>query len=131
MAVPILPELSAAPLQAISRASMRHRVTLATLTSVRLTNGEYTDTWVDEVEQAGLLMMGPSKLTQIAEAIGVKAEGTLRLAFGKLCEAGQQAMVRGTTKGIAWQRLVALTSGTDLTNRLMTLVTVVDVDLNP
>ena len=29
MAVPILPELSAAPLQAMARASMRHRVTLS------------------------------------------------------------------------------------------------------
>jgi len=109
---------------------MRHRVTLETLTSTRLPNGEYRDTWVSGTEQAGLLMMGPSKLTEIAAASGVKADGTLRLPLGLVCQPGQRAMVRGTTKGIAWQRLVSIEAGTDLTNRLFGLAAVADVDLN-
>ena len=130
MASQILPELVAKPYQAIARASMRHRVTLQSFQGVRTPNGEYIDAWVNETEQAGLLMIGGAKVAEIAAARGVKADGTLRLELGKTCTAGQRALVRGTTKGVAWERLVEISSGTDLTSRLFGLAAVVDVDLN-
>jgi hypothetical protein len=130
MASLLLPDLSAAPLQAMSRASMRHRVALETLESIRFPNGEYQDAWVAETEQPGSLKMGGASAAELAAARGVVARGTLRLELGKTCTPGQRAMIRGVTRGVAWQRLVEVTSGTDLTSRLFGLATVVDVDLN-
>lgn len=130
MVGPILPELSAAPLQAIARASMRHRVTLQTYQSVRLPNGEYEKAWVDGTTQPGLLMMGGANVAEIAAARGVEATGTLRLALGSVCLPGQRATVTGIVRGRAWTRTVLVTSGTDDTNRLFGLALVVDVDLN-
>lgn len=127
---PLLSEVWAKRLQVKARASMRHRVTLETLQSVRLVNGEYIDAWVSETEQPGLLMMGGTSVAELAAARGVKADGTLRLVLGKTCVPGQRALVRGTTKGIAWMRLVEITMGTDPTSRLFGLAAVVDVDLN-
>ena len=54
----------------------------------------------------------------------------LQLVFGKPCVAGQRALVRGVADTIAWQRLVEISSGTDLTIPVFGLATVVDVDLN-
>jgi hypothetical protein len=130
-ATPLLSETWARLLQVKARASMRHRVTLQTqVTTTDPITHEVESTWVDGTEQAGLLMMGLSKLTEVAAARGMKADGTLRLELGTIATAGQRARVTGTVKGRSWERLVELTSSADDTNRLFGLVTVVDVVLN-
>lgn len=109
---------------------MRHRVTLASQVRTQLPNHEYETTWQAGPTQPGLLMMGGAHVAEIAAARGVKADGTLRLALGAVCLAGQRATVTGIVRGRAWTRTVLVTSGTDETNRLFGLATVVDVDLN-
>ena len=122
--------MALAPLRAVVELDLTDVVTLESLQSVRTPNGEYIDAWVSETEQAGLLLMGGARLAEIAAARGVKADGTLMLALGKTCRPDQRAMVRGTADGVAWQRVVAISSGTRPTDQLFGLATVVDVDLN-
>ncbi len=130
MVAPMLPELTARPLRAISRASMRHTVALEEAVRIRQPNGEYETTWVSAAPVPCLLMSVGSATAAIGEARGVKAEWTLRLTLGLTVEPGARGLVRGITRGVAWQRLVTITSSPDLTARLFGLATAVDVDLS-
>ena len=130
MTAPLLPPMALAPLRAVVELDLTDVVTLESLQSVRLPNGEYIDAWISETEQAGLLILGGAKVAELAAGRGVKATGMLQLIFGRTCTVGQRAMVRGVADGIAWQRLVEISSGTDVTVPVFGLATVVDVDLN-
>lgn len=116
-------------LRILQEQGLRDRVTLEQLTEIRLPNGEYHRQWVAEPEEPGLLLVGGAKLADLAAAIGVKAQGILKLKRGRSL-AGERAVVRGIQKGVAWQRLVEVTAdlGGD-TERIIRRALWVDVEL--
>lgn len=127
----VAPQAMARRLQAQANVGLRHLVLWETRVSTRQSNGEYVDTWLaEDAEERCLLMMAVASTSEIAAARGVVAGGTCRVVLGRVLYPGMRGLVRWTLKGIAQQRFVEVTSGTDQTNRLFGLATVVDVDLN-
>jgi hypothetical protein len=107
MTVPLLAEIDIEPLQEIAEAGLMHEVTLETRGIVEGPGGTDVTTWVEETEQNGLLTPASAGGTNIrADQPSAAGEWMLAIKSGQAISEGQRAMVRGETKGIAWQRLV-------------------------
>lgn len=110
MVGPLIPPLLQREMQGRDTASMPHRVTLETLTSVRITGGEYTESWVAENEQPGRLdPAGAGGLNLSADKNVPIGEWNLSIAAGRPIVEGQRALVRGGKGDQAWQRLIFVT----------------------
>ena len=128
--IPLHPELTFLDARAISEAGLRHTAQLATTVTVRLPNGEeYTTTTWGTAIPCRLKVIG-TRVAQIAAAQGVEAQWSLVFEQMQDVVIGQQAMVRGATDGVDWQRLVEITADLGLAGRIHRQTTAVDVDLD-
>ncbi len=130
MAAPILPDLAFGPLRAMQERGLRHRLQFEQLLETRRPNGEYVKAWVTEDEEPALLVMGNPEIAELAAAQGVKAQGVLKVKRGRAVS-GKRAIVRGTLKGVAWQRLIEVTA--DLggnTERIVRRALWIDVEVS-
>jgi hypothetical protein len=130
MSMPLHPELTFADSRAISEAGFRHTAQLGTVTTVRYPNGEEaTSIEFGSAITCRLKTIG-TRTADIAAAQGVKAQWSLVFKSATAVTIGQQVIVRGTTDGVAWQRLVEITADLGLTGRVHRQTTAIDVELN-
>ena len=128
--IPLHPDLTFLEARSISEAGLRHTAQLGTITTVRWPNGEETTTVVFAAPVACRLRVIGTRAAEIAAAQGVKAQWSLVFKQAQDVVIGQQAMVRGETDGVEWQRLVEITADLGLAGRIHRLTTAVDVELN-
>lgn len=94
----------------MAEASLTDTVTLETSSEVRQPGGRIVTSWVSENSQPGKLAPASAGGQNIrADEPSAAGDWMLILGTGSTVAAGQRALVRGETAGLAWQRLVSVT----------------------
>lgn len=110
MTAPLIPTEAFAPLRAMAEASLTDEVTLETRVETRQPGGRILVTWVVDDPQPGKLAPASAGGQNIrADQPSAAGDWMLILKTGSAVAAGQRALVRGETAGLAWQRLVNVT----------------------